>query len=787
MLRQEAARREGDELLAFVEVEPGANIRRRAEEISAGAPLFIRGQRLDPYALGVLASMGIAEVAIHPPPRVAVITIGDELVQPAHVAADHQTYDSNSVLLSALLAELGVPLVSIVQVADEDGAIHSALQRAVAAADLVVTCGGASVGDRDRIKSVLVADGGALDFDALAMKPGKPAGLGVLEGRPVLILPGNPGAAAVAFDQLVRPALLRYQGAVEERVRVPVRLASGQRKQAGLTYLLSARREVRDDGSVWAIVRPQGAGQLLQNVDAEGWVVLPAGQGRVLRRRGRRARAVPRREGEGSVSVPSVSLIGHSDSGKTTLLAKLLPELSRLEVRTAVIKHSSHVHPLHKPGSDSDKLQKAGAVAAGFATPQGVSLHFPGALEQLLPRVQASVSGEVDLILVEGWKDGPLPKIEVWREAVGAPPLHAGGRDLIAIVTDDQPPPGLFRFRPDEVRLLAEFLAGLGARAPMSTKGTVERPVWRTPALSEETDAIALEEPLEIRLAGETIAVTMRTPGEDERLALGFLHGEGVIRGAEDVATVYRCGVPGTEEYGNAVEVTPAGGARIDFERFEATRRGALTSAACGVCGRKTIDDLLARVPTLSPPAPLSSGPAARLDLAPARGPAELRAHRRRAFRGGVRSRGRAARISPRTSAGTTRSTRWSARCSSGASSAAAALLAVSGRAGFEIVQKAAMARIPFVTSVGAASSLAIDLAVRSGLTLAAFVRDGRLNLYSHPDEGDPMNLFRRLWAFVVRVFPFGLLVSREAAPLPRDDPRRLGEPAPAPVTRGGS
>lgn len=158
------------------------------------------------------------------------------------------------------------------------------------------------------------------------------------------------------------------------------------------------------------------------------------------------------------MTVPSVSLIGPSDSGKTTLLTRLLPELARLGVRTAVIKHSSHTHPLHKPGSDSDRLEKAGAVAAGFATPQGLTLHFPGDLEAMLPRVQASVAGGVDLLLVEGWKDGPLPKIEVYRAALG-PPLATGKTDVIAIVTDDEPPPGLLRFATEDARVLAEFLA----------------------------------------------------------------------------------------------------------------------------------------------------------------------------------------------------------------------------------------------------------------------------------------------------------------------------------------
>ena len=139
--------------------------------------------------------------------------------------------------------------------------------------DLLVTSGGASVGDRDRVKAVLRARGAALEVDGVALKPGKPVGLARWGALPVLILPGNPGAATVAFDQLGRPLLLALQGVREERRRVQVRLEEPRHKQGGLTYLLSARSE---EGR--ARIRPQGAGQLLQNVGAEGWVVLPPGR-----------------------------------------------------------------------------------------------------------------------------------------------------------------------------------------------------------------------------------------------------------------------------------------------------------------------------------------------------------------------------------------------------------------------------------------------------------------------------------------------------------------------------
>ena len=108
-------------------------------------------------------------------------------------------------------------------------------------------------------------------------------------------------------------------------------------------------------------------------------------------------------------------------------------------------------------------------------------------------------------------------------------------------------------------------------------------------------DVLVVEEPLEIRVAGESVAVTMRTPGDDRALALGFLYGEGIIREIRDVGRAEHCGRPGTPEYGNVIDVLPRPGEMLDPERIRAGRRGTLTSSACGVCGREQIEDMMQR------------------------------------------------------------------------------------------------------------------------------------------------------------------------------------------------
>jgi FdhD protein len=247
----------------------------------------------------------------------------------------------------------------------------------------------------------------------------------------------------------------------------------------------------------------------------------------------------------------------------------------------------------------------------------------------------------------------------------------------------------------------------------------------------DELDPVAIEEPLEIRVAQDPVAVTMRTPGDDARLTVGFLFAEGIIRGVDDVSSVAHCGRPGDEGYGNVIEVTAAPGLVLEIEK---SRRGTLTTSACGVCGRTSIDDLLKRCGPVPAGAPL---PVERVAAAVEK----LRDLQPNfAKTGGVHA---AAAID--ATGAVLASAEDVGRHNAvdkvvgallhGKKLGQAALLAVSGRASFEIVQKAAMARIPIVASVSAASSLAIDLAEKTGIALATFTRDGAFNLCTHPER----------------------------------------------------
>lgn len=129
-------------------------------------------------------------------------------------------------------------------------------------------------------------------------------------------------------------------------------------------------------------------------------------------------------------------------------------------------------------------------------------------------------------------------------------------------------------------------------------------PTWTEDAhgrRSEHREEVVVEEPLEIRVAGERVAFTMRTPGEGRELAFAFLFAEGLINGLADVGSLYPCGRRDDASYGNVLELTPGPGVSLDLERMKGAQRSTLTTSACGVCGRDGVDDLLARIHSRTP------------------------------------------------------------------------------------------------------------------------------------------------------------------------------------------
>ncbi len=246
--------------------------------------------------------------------------------------------------------------------------------------------------------------------------------------------------------------------------------------------------------------------------------------------------------------------------------------------------------------------------------------------------------------------------------------------------------------------------------------------------MADREDVLAVEEPLEIRVDGRSLAVVMRTPGEDLDLAAGFLATEGVIDGPDDLAAMEVCGDPNLAGPGNVVRVRLASGVRLDEGRFERARRVMHATAGCGLCGKASLEHVFHAAPPLPRRQALDPGLVVEL-------PGRMRAAQARfAVSGGLHGAalfaadGRLLCVREDVGRHNAVDKVVGAHLRADAFPLEGLVLVTSSRAGFEILQKAAVARVAAVVAVGAASSLAHDLALEANIALYTFVRGGRFN-----------------------------------------------------------
>jgi molybdopterin molybdotransferase len=239
---QEDAERDGD-TVRVPAVQAGTFVRPAGGDFKAGDVLLRRGVRIDPWRLSLAASAGRARVEVHSKPHVALLSTGEEIVEAPATPGPFQIYDSGVPALAAMIAGWGATVLRAKPVRDELDAVIEALRDADA--DLVVTVGGASVGDHDLVRAAGQALGLSLCVESVNVRPGKPTFFGMLgDGRRLLGLPGNPASAFVCAEMFLHPILNAYQGAAPEPVTITARLeqdipANGSREhwmRARLTY-----------------------------------------------------------------------------------------------------------------------------------------------------------------------------------------------------------------------------------------------------------------------------------------------------------------------------------------------------------------------------------------------------------------------------------------------------------------------------------------------------------------------------------------------------------------------
>ena len=227
IVMQEDVTRDDTDIILNVDVEAGDFVRRRGCDLAEGQMILARGERIRPATIALLASQGFADVIVGGEATAAIISTGDELVNPGQELQGGQIYDSNSALLSALLHGIGVSATAVEHCRDDRESLGEAIKRGIRNNVLIIS-GGVSVGDHDLVKKVLCELGAKIEIWRVAVKPGKPFLFGNIGACFVFGLPGNPVSAFVTFLQFVRPAILRMMGATNlELPQVPAQLAVG--------------------------------------------------------------------------------------------------------------------------------------------------------------------------------------------------------------------------------------------------------------------------------------------------------------------------------------------------------------------------------------------------------------------------------------------------------------------------------------------------------------------------------------------------------------------------------
>jgi molybdopterin molybdotransferase len=258
----------------------GANIRRAGEDLGAGELAVAAGSVLRPAEIALMAAVGRVRVPVVRRPVVAVLTTGSELVDAAEAPTPGQVRDANTHGIAAQVRAANGVAWPLARVADTREALATAVQRAVGAADVVVTSGGVSVGDLDLLKLVLVELGAEKVFWQVDQKPGKPLGFWLLRGKPVFGLPGNPVSAQLCFEVYVRPALRRLMGhSLLHRPESVLPLAGGYRKAREDTRVHWLRVRVGREGEreVARSTGAQGSGILSTLARANGLALIPDG------------------------------------------------------------------------------------------------------------------------------------------------------------------------------------------------------------------------------------------------------------------------------------------------------------------------------------------------------------------------------------------------------------------------------------------------------------------------------------------------------------------------------
>ena len=273
---QEDVTNDGETVILPPGLKFGANCRPVGEDIAAGMVALKAGTRITPEAIALLAALGDTHVTVRRRPRVAVFSTGNEIQSPGTPLKEASVYDANRFMLQVMLRRLGCAVTDLGILPDNRERVVDALSAAAQGHDLILTSGGVSTGEEDHVKAA-VERTGRLTLWRLAIKPGRPVAMGVIQGRAFIGLPGNPVAVFVTFAHVVRPFLAALSGAEFTRpLALPVTAGFDYRKKEGRREYVRVRLETDRDGHPVARKHPrEGAGVITSLTETDGLVELP--------------------------------------------------------------------------------------------------------------------------------------------------------------------------------------------------------------------------------------------------------------------------------------------------------------------------------------------------------------------------------------------------------------------------------------------------------------------------------------------------------------------------------
>lgn len=461
----------GDDVVIRDAMTGGRHVFPAGEDAHAHEVVLQAGEVLTGGHLGLLAAMGRGTVPVVRRASVAILATGDELVPPSADLRPGFVRESNSYALAAEVAGVGAAprLLGIARdsAPELDRLIHEGLQ-----VDALVVCGGASVGDRDLVRDALARAGVSMKFEGVSMKPGAPAAFGLAGSHVVFALPGTPGAARVAFEVLVRPALCAMMGHRDlHRPTIIARLATRLQVKSGRRRYLWGLVSLTPSGARVNPLSGQGTATLRSASEANALIVLNSeetdlGAGAQIPVLFLGASGLPAAQER---QICALGVVGARGAGKSTLIERLIPALREHGLTVATVKHHAHGDMFDDGQTDTGRAGRAGAVATVLAGPGGIVWRSRAEgdppLEQLLARI-----GDADIVLVEGYSQSSLPKILVRRSGVAADrPAPAG--PVIAVVDDAPAAPSVAEeatpsFGWDAIEALGAFVAAYRTAAP---------------------------------------------------------------------------------------------------------------------------------------------------------------------------------------------------------------------------------------------------------------------------------------------------------------------------------